>query len=440
MTLASDARAIARAGIDAVRPGPAVRGALRIRQGALWIRGERYALSRGGSIALVAIGKAAGAMADAAFRVLGPRVEGIVVVPEQGHAPQAPFPVFRGGHPLPDARSVRAARAVTEFIDDRTRDPILFLLSGGGSAICESPAGGISLGSLRKTSRILLASGAPIQAMNVVRRHLSSIKGGQLGARLEGRHATSLAVSDVVGDTPWDIASGPTVADPTTFGEAREAARRFGFWDRLPIEVRVRIERGVRGKVPEDVKPGDPRLRGHRFVLIASNRDALDGAANAARTRGYRSTILSSSVVGETQEAARAHVAMLRASLEHGRPGDPPACLLSGGETTVTLGDAPGRGGRNQEFALAAAEGLEGLRGSLVLSVGTDGVDGTTDVAGGWVDDRTASRARRLHIDLARALSRHQSYDALSRLHRLWKTGPTGTNVMDLHVLLAKRR
>lgn len=439
MTLASDARAIARAGIRAVDPGGAVRAAVRRRGTSVLLGGAPWRGANPESVRIVALGKASAAMAEAAARALGSRAGGIVVLPHRGRVPRGPFEVIRAGHPVPDAGSFAAARRVRALLQEETGHPVLFLISGGGSALFEYPPEGIEEADLRATARLLLRCGAPIQAMNVLRRHVSAVKGGRLGALAAGRPVATLAISDVVGDTPWDIASGPTVPDPTTFREARAAAERFAIWSRLPPRVRAHLERGVRRRAMETPKPGDPRLKGQPFHLVATNARAIAGASAEAARRGYRVLELSSAFTGETRELARVHAALLRGVATEGHPLRPPACLLSGGESTVRLGAHPGRGGRNQEFALALVQDLAGTTGLLGLSVGTDGVDGPTDAAGGWADSASAVRARRRGVDLERALLRHESYDTLRRLGTLWRTGPTGTNVMDLHVLLAAR-
>ncbi len=431
MTLASEALAIARAGVQAADPGRAVRRTLRPVPGAVKVGDSALRVGPGGRIHLVAIGKAAGAMGDAARRLLGPDAEGIVVTPSGYPAPRSGLPVRFGEHPVPGPGSERAGLALLQRVEAADPDDaVLFLISGGGSAVAEAPVPGVSMGDLSRTTEGLLASGAPIGAMNAVRRHLSRIKGGRLAeASRAGRWAT-IALSDVVGDAPEDIASGPSVPDPSTYADAAAAVRRFDLGSRLPPPVVAWIEDGRRGRHPETPKAGAPRFRGAPFVLAASNRTAVAAAAEAARARGYRTEVLERPIVGETAPAGRGFARRL---LRLGASGGPFA-LLGGGETTVTLGPHPGRGGRNQEFALAAAERVAGRPRTLVLSLGTDGIDGPTDAAGGWVDDRTAGRARARGVDLAAALRRHAAYDALDRLGGLLRTGATGTNVTDLHV------
>ena len=436
MTLVSDARAIAREGIRAVDPALAVRehfkrSATGYRLGTVPLRpGPR------GELHLVAIGKAAAAMADSASRVAGHRPSGIAVTPIGYPAPRSGIRGIYGDHPLPGARSFRAGAELLHYVEEtEPSDAILFLLSGGGSAVAEVADGSLRPSEIRRTTQILLASGVPIGAMNAVRRHLSRIKGGRLTCAAGARSFGTLALSDVVGDPPADIASGPTVPDPTTYEDALAVLRRYRITARIPPRVVNHLRRGARGLHPETPKPRDRRFRGAPYVLAATNRTALRAAAVEATRRGYAARILSGHLIGETRPVARAFARRLVAAAEEGRVRS--LALLAGGETTVTLGPHPGRGGRNQEFALAAAGEIAG-RDALVLSIGTDGIDGPTDAAGGWTDGRTLERARRRSIDIEGALRSHSAYDALRSLGTLLRTGPTGTNVMDLHVGLAR--
>lgn len=435
MTLVSDALAIARAGIRAVDPGRAVRAVFGRVPGGYRVGDARLRPGPGGELRLVAIGKAAAAMADAAARLARGRVSGIAATPHGYPSPHRGIPVVFGEHPVPRSRSFAAGTALRDFVRAvRPDDAVLFLISGGGSATVEVPASGLRRSEIRRTTEVLLASGAAIGEMNAVRRHISALKGGRLAEATPARSFATIALSDVVGDPPWDIASGPTVPDPSTFAQALEVVRRHRLAARLPQEVVRHLREGARGRVPETPKASDRRVGRAPFVLAATNRRALDAAHREARRRGYASRVGSSRVTGETQPAARAFARSLLRLARHS--GGRPLCLLSGGETTVTLGPRAGRGGRNQEFALAAAEVISGSR-ALVLSIGTDGVDGPTDAAGGWADGATVGRARARGIDLAGSLREHSSYGALGRLGELIRTGPTGTNVMDLHVGLS---
>lgn len=440
MTLASDALAIGRAGVAAVRPDAAVRRALRVGRTS-WRVGEHLLpLPPNARIHLVAFGKAAAAMEDAAEELLGARhAGGLAILSEVDPIPRGTIDLRYAEHPVPGPGSVRAARDVLEYVSHvDTEDLVLFLISGGGSSTIEAPSEGLTLPDLQRTTRALLASGAPIQAMNIVRRHLSAIKGGRLAAATRARGYATLAISDVVGDPPHDIASGPTVADPTTFADAERVVARYGLAGRLPASVLRHLAAGTRGAADETPKPGDRRLGKGPFVFAATNRLALAAASLKAHELGYAPHVLSSEVVGETRDIGRLHGALLAAWPDS--DARRPTCLLSAGETTVTLGPNPGKGGRNQEFVLSAATALGGLPGVHWLSIGTDGIDGPTDAAGGAVSGQTAGRACDLGIDLEAVLDRHATYDALRSLGGLVTTGPTGTNVMDLHIGLRRGR
>jgi glycerate 2-kinase len=429
MTLGSDAERIFWAGVSAVSPARAVRNNLHRRGSVVRVGVRSLRLGHGGTVRIVAVGKAAGAMVDAAAQVAGEPSEAVAVTPRGFPGSREGLRTLFGEHPVPGVGSFRAGRALLEFVRrSRPEDVVLFLISGGGSAVAEVPVGRVTPEDLSRTTELLLASGAPIGAMNAIRRHLSGLKGGQLAVAAGPARFATMALSDVVGDAPEDIASGPTVADPSSFRDAIQAVRRFDLSRRLPSRVTQHLSEGVLGRLAETPKPGDTRFRGAPFVLVGSNRLALRAAARAARELGYRTEVAKRPIVGETRPAGVRFARRLVASTEN-----PPRALLAGGETTVVLGSRPGHGGRNQEFALSAARTLAG-RNAVVLSAGTDGIDGPTDAAGGWVDGTTWSRSSALGLDLLDALARHATYDALDRLGSLLKTGPTGTNVMDLHV------
>jgi hydroxypyruvate reductase len=345
--------------------------------------------------------------------------------------------VASGAHPLPDAASVESARGALRIAADaRARgECLIVLLSGGASAMLALPADGLSLEDKIATTRLLLKSGLPIAEMNAVRKHVSAIKGGQLAAA--AGHSHTFAISDVhapVEDDPATIGSGPTVADPSTFDDAIVALRRAGLWEQLAAAVAQRLTAGARGVLPETMKRGDSRLASAMFTLAGSRRDAMDGAAREAATRGYRTIVLDRPTVGEARDAAigfaREADAVLRSSAR-------PACIIASGETTVTIVSG-GVGGRNQEFALAAAPHLGGVGNFALASVGTDGIDGPTDAAGAIADATTLERARQRSLDATRALDAHDAYPFFDALGDLVVTGATGTNVGDLQILLVE--
>jgi hydroxypyruvate reductase len=289
------------------------------------------------------------------------------------------------------------------------------------------PAPPITLGEKQATTNVLLACGATIHEINSVRKHISLIKGGQLAGLAFPAKVLSLILSDVIGDDLDVIGSGPTSADASTFASARAVFDKYGIWNKAPRAVRVRIEDGAAGKIPETPKA----LKNVDNRIIGSNRLALDAAAEEAKKLGFKPLILSSSIEGETREIAGMHASIAREVRESGNPLKPPVCIISGGETTVTL-RGKGKGGRNQEFALAAALGIAGLKDVLILSAGTDGTDGPTDAAGAQADGDTLRRGP----EALRRLANNDSYDFFARLKDLIITGPTGTNVMDIHLIL----
>jgi glycerate-2-kinase len=324
-----------------------------------------------------------------------------------------------------------AGRALVVAAEASVDDVVLVLLSGGASAMMALPARGLTLDDKRHTVSRLLAEGAPIFDLNTVRKHISAIKGGRL-AEAAAATMITLALSDVVGDEPSTIASGPTVADPTTFADALAVLERFGGADVYPRAVVARMRAGVVGMVGDTPKPGASAFRRTRLRVIGSARDALAAATRAATALGYRVRVVAAPTTGE----ARAAAVPLLAGLVRWQTSDP-LCLLASGETTVTI-KGPGKGGRNQELALAMAPILARLGADIVAAcVGTDGVDGPTDAAGALVDRTTSARARAAGLDVETALGSNDSYDVFDRLGDLIRTGPTGTNVGDLQVILA---
>ena len=389
-----------------------------------------------GSIAVIAAGKAAPAMATAAARRLGPRIRaGLVIAASPAETP-AGFESIVGGHPLPTPASEAAGRKALALAASLTADETLFvLISGGASALMAVPADGITLDDKRATTQRLLRAGADIHALNTVRKHLSALKGGWLAARAPGACHT-LVVSDVVGDDPSVIASGPTVADASRFQDALDVLARCDGEAAYPPAVVARLRRGAAGgdaAVLETPKPGDPRLARTSTTIIGSRRDAMAGAVTAAASLGYAILRLDDPVVGDAPTIA---VSYVRAALARASGIGRPACIVSSGETTVHVTGA-GRGGRNQEFALAAAGVLAELGASaIVASVGTDGIDGPTDAAGAIADPTTIARAHAAGLSPEQHLSDNNAYAFFDALGDLIHTGPTGTNVGDLQVIL----
>ena len=371
-------------------------------------------------------------MASGATGVLADRLRsGVIISP--GDERVAGFESIRGGHPIPDAGSEHAGRRALELAQSlRDGETLLVLLSGGASALMAVPADGVTLADKQRTTAQLLRAGADIYALNTIRKHLSAIKGGWLADRAGGRVRTYV-ISDVVGDDVSVIASGPTVFDSSTFADARHLVDRFGGADAFPAAVVERLDRGVRGHVRETPKSTAGNVVRPIIDVIGSRRDAMGGAAARAASLGYEVLHIDDAIVGDAREAA---VSYLRTVLARGADLRRPACIVSSGETTVRV-TGSGRGGRNQEFALAGAEPLAHAGGDAVLaSVGTDGIDGPTDAAGAIADTTTLERARRASLHPAHFLDDNNSYVFFAALGDLVRTGPSGTNVGDLQVIL----
>jgi hydroxypyruvate reductase len=431
------AREIFAAAVRAVDPGEAVRRHV-IREGTrLRVGTEILDLAAIRQIIVVGCGKAAAPMAAAVEGILGERIARGVVVTKYRHLhPTATIRVHEAGHPVPDAAGLAGAEAVLDQVRRLgPQDLVLLLISGGGSALSPAPVAGISLADKQALTTALLACGADIREMNAIRKHISRIKGGQLARAAQPAQVAALVLSDIVGDPLDAIASGPTVPDPTTYADALGILDTYGIRGEIPASIRARLEAGARGEVPETPKPDDPLFARVRNVIVGSNLQALEAAQAEAGRLGLAPMILSSSIEGETREVARMHAAIAREIRCTGHPLAPPACLISGGETTVTL-KGSGKGGRNQEFALAAALDIAGVPGVVVLSGGTDGTDGPTDAAGAIVDGETCARAAGQGLDARASLSANDSYHFFQALGDLLITGPTNTNVMDVRLVL----
>jgi glycerate 2-kinase len=388
--------------------------------------------SRYDNVYVVGAGKAGASMARAAERVLGRRIAAGLLNVKYGHvAKLRRIELHECGHPVPDAAGVAGAGRIAAMVSAAgARDLVICLISGGGSALLPLPADPITLEEKQATTRLLLACGASIHEINAIRKHISRIKGGQLARLAAPATVCSLLLSDVVGDDLDVIGSGPTAPDGSSFSQVAAIFAKYGIAAQVPAAVRARIDAGVRGEIDETPKPGDRLFSRVRNVVVGSNRLALDAAAAKARELGYRVLVLSSRIEGETREVARMHAAIAREIADTGRPVRPPACIITGGETTVTL-KGHGLGGRNQEFVLAAAIDLAGV-GAVVFSAGTDGTDGPTDAAGAIADGATLARKP----DAAAYLANNDSYHYFADLGDLVKTGPTNTNVMDVRLLL----
>lgn len=426
------ALACLEAGIAAAHPDRVLESRVALDGSRLRIADSTYELADFEEVVVIGAGKAAGGLAAGLEDLLGERLAGGAVVTDTPVETER-IETFEGSHPVPSERGVAGARRVLECAreaDERTL--VLTVLTGGGSALLPAPADDVSLDNLQSVTRALLDSGARIEEINAVRKHLSSVKGGGLARAAAPATVVGLLVSDVVGDRLDAIASGPTVPDPTTFADALSVLSRYDI--DAPAPVRERLERGKRGEVAETPTAGDAcfdRVENH---VLAGAYTAIDAAREVAEERGYRTLLLSSRVRGEARETALTHVAVAEECLATGQPVEPPAVVLSGGETTVTVrGD--GRGGPNGEFALAAA--LEFFGPVALASIDTDGRDGGTDIAGAVVDGDTVGADDRETVRMA--LANNDSYGFLDGRDALIETGRTGTNVNDLRVLVIEK-
>ncbi|MFQ6071073.1 MAG: glycerate kinase, partial [Candidatus Aminicenantales bacterium] len=368
---------------------------------------------------------------------LGEMIKGGVISVKKGYSLPLKFiRVREAGHPVPDKTGLECTEQIIRILrKSGEKDLIFMLISGGGSALLPFPAQGISLDDKQKVTRLLLRSGVKIQEMNAIRKHLSGVKGGRLSKLAFPSTLISLVLSDVIGDELEFIASGPTVPDSSTFRDCLDVIERYSIRNRVPSSVLDLLERGLKGEVEETPKKGDPAFERTQNVIIGNNRVAIQGAVKKASELGYNTLFFSAEVQGEAREAAITHSVLAARILFSGKPVERPACVVSGGETTVTV-KGKGRGGRNQEFVLAASMGIDGLDNVVILSAGTDGTDGPTEAAGALADGTTIKRAGELGLDARHFLKENDSYNFFKRLGDLIITGPTFTNVMDLQLIL----
>ena len=453
--------AVLDAALDAVDPFAAVQNVLH-RQGEVLTVTDpsthasapalTYDLHRYRRIFVIAAGKAAAPMCSAVEAVLQDRISSGLAVTKYDHgqptdsssAASSSIRVVEAGHPLPDEAGVLAGKEMLALVEQANADDLVIaLLSGGGSALLVAPAGesadsagqtfpALTLADLQGLTDALLACGATINEMNCLRKHTSAAKGGQLARSAAPATLLTLALSDVIGSPLDVIASGPTVPDETTWADAWAIVEKYGLTAALPKAVRKRLQAGLAGNIPDTPKPHDPVFANSSTLVVADNRTAANAALAKAAELGYNTILLSTFVEGEASEVAKVLVGLGREVQASGQPVPPPACLILGGETTVSLGDSPGKGGRNQELALAAALALQHLPGLTVVSLATDGTDGPTDSAGGIADSGTVARGERAGLSAADNLRRHDAYPFLRTTADLLLTGPTRTNVNDL--------
>ncbi len=425
-----DLQEIFAAGLAAADPQRAVRRELELEVGAILTGGKRFEPRR---VFVLAAGKAAGAMAEAAKELLGKKVSGGLVVTKDGHYPGPEgFETVFASHPEPDERSVEAARKAQEMAGSlEDGDLLIALISGGASALLADPAASIELADLKQLTSDLLKSGADIGEINTVRKHVSVLKGGGLVRLAHPAPTIALLLSDVVGDEPSSIASGLTAPDPTTLDNTRRVLERYGI--EAPESVTTHLQ-----EAEETPASDDPIFERVVNRICGGGRHAAEAAAEKAGELGYTPLLLTTTLTGDALGAASMYAAIVREVLASGNPARPPCAIVSGGEATVTVRGS-GTGGPNQEFALALAVELDGVEGWAAFSADTDGQDGSTDAAGGIVDGDTAQRIRETGMDPEGALADNDSYAALEAGGALLVTGPTGTNVNDLRVALISR-
>jgi glycerate 2-kinase len=438
--LRAEAARIWTAALRAVDPDAAVRSFVQRRGQVLQVQGSRLNLGNFRKTWVLGAGKAAAPMGRALETILGKHLAGGLLVTKYGHSlPLKRIEIAESGHPLPDRNSVVAAARILSFAQTQisSDDLVLCVFSGGASSLVASPAEGVTWEDKAACTALLLKAGSSIHELNVVRKHLSSFKGGGLARVLAPAHVLSLLLSDVVGDDPGTIASGPTSPDPSTFADCLEILNKYRLSEQVPLSVEKRISVGAAGGVTETPKHGDPAFANGRIVVIGSCAQACAAASRAARRLGYRAMVLTSRLEGDNEAAARFHMSIGSEVVFHQRPVRRPACIISGGETTVKVTGA-GIGGRNQEFALHCSRELARLPAPcVVVSLGTDGTDGPTDAAGAIADSTTLARSTKYGARfLDDCLENNDSYMFFKRLGDLIITGPTRTNVMDLHLLL----
>jgi len=437
MELRAHAREIFFAGLKAADPLNAIKKNIRVSNDHLQVADRSYALAQVRTLLITGCGKAAARMALAIEELLGDKISAGVVIVKYGYAlPLEKIKIIEAGHPIPDEAGLDGACQIMDLARGAgENDLVLFLVSGGGSALFPAPADELTLTEKQRTTQLLLQSGATIREVNAVRKHISKLKGGRFAKLVAPANLVSLILSDVVGDSLEAIASGPTVADSTTFSDCLEILQRYGLEEKIPHGVLDLLQRGAQGAIDETPKPSDAVLQKVQNVIIGRNSMALEAAVRQARALGYHTRMLSNSIEGESREVARSHAALVQEIARVDPRHRQPTCVISGGETTVTVhGD--GLGGRNQEFALAAAIDIDSVDGVVILSAGTDGTDGPTDAAGGIVDGSTLQRGRAKGLDAMAFLARNDSHTFLKATDDLLITGPTFTNVMDLQVML----
>jgi glycerate 2-kinase len=428
---------IFQAGLKAVAPGTAIKNIVQLGKDILTVGDRKYDLNQFEEIFVIGAGKAGASMAKAIEEILGQRITKGLISVKYGHVEPLQFiETVEAGHPVPDENGISAATKIIQLAHKAGKNTLVIcLISGGGSSLLPLPVEGVSLIDKQETTKVLLACGATIHEINAIRKHLSVIKGGCLARAVYPATLITLILSDVVGDDLDSIASGPCVPDTRTFADCLAILNKYDIAPQIPVNVLNYLNAGLAYKVEETPKHGEIFFTKTQNEIVASNFNALLKAKQKAESLGFNTLLLSSMLEGETRDVAGNHIAIAREIQKHGYPLKTPACILSGGETTVTIRGS-GKGGRNQEFVLAASIRMTDMKNIIVLSAGTDGNDGPTDAAGAMANETTLLRAEQLALDPNKYLDDNNSYNFFDKLGDLYKTGPTNTNVMDLRVIL----
>ncbi len=428
---------IFKAGVKAVDPERAVQKYVRRQGNQLFVGDCSYILDSYKRIFLIGAGKGTAPMAKAVEDILGPYLNNGWIVVKYGHGlPLKKTDIMEAGHPIPDKAGLEATEELLKQAQECTEeDLIICAFSGGGSALLPAPFPPLTLDQKQETTHLLLECGATINEINSIRKHLSRSKGGWLAKEAYPATVVSLLLSDVIGDRLDVIASGPTVPDESTYSDCIKIIDRYELSDRLPKSVADYFKKGTAGSLPETPKAGNPVFSKVQNLIVGNNRESLLAARERAISLGYNTIILSSQIEGEAREVAQVFAAIGKEISQANLPISPPACIIAGGETTVTI-QGRGKGGRSQELALACAIAIDGWKGISLLSAGTDGTDGPTDAAGAIVNGTTCKRARQTNLYPRGFLLANDSYTFFESLGDLLKTGPTRTNVMDIICML----
>ena len=431
------AKSIFFASLKGADPKLCVKRFLMVENGYILAGDLRKKLNEINKILVVGAGKASALMAQATEEVLGDEIDSGAVVSKTGYqAPLKKIKLYFGGHPYPDENGVKGTQMIIETVSEAgENDLVISLFSGGGSSLLVSPFDGISLEDKKRITRLLLECGANIDEINTIRKHISKVKGGRLAKLAYPAQIVSLILSDVIGDRLDSIASGPTAPDPTTFKDCLEVLFKYKLMDKIPKSIKVFLENNQNKKDCETLKPGDLVFEKVKNIIVGSNLTALKEAQRKAKELDFNTLMLSSTISGDTRKAALEHAELARRIKVEKKIVPPPACVISGGETTVEV-KGKGLGGRNQEFVLVSAIEIDGLKNVVIASLNTDGTDGPTDAAGAICDGFTVSRAKKKNLDPKEYLDQNDSYHFFQQLGDLIKTGPTNTNVMDIHIIL----